>query len=219
MQTYYIPFNEFNPSKLVKSEVKHESTSDEVCLYDSNYRTPSVRFQTIELKYQYETPQGLVVAPLAIEAPELYSPNGIREITHDVNYKSQVMLCIFDMLDPQCQIFCSMGLEHLGLPPGFWQLLYTWCLDCVWSHKLEIPTVARLPNKRCLESITPFPIYFKCDPDTGNPLSGINPSKYFDLITLDKIGFPNFRQTIFKAPIKSSNFGIGTVINFDRSRF
>lgn len=206
MDTLYVEHNEFNPDQMVKTALESKQSKPRVDPANPTAGAQSVTYQLMTLMYEYTVPtkdgvNNKVVAPLAVQAPEIFSPQGIMTKVNAQGFETASIFVMFDMTKPDVQAFCSLGKDHNGMDPGFFQLLYRWCVNRVWELRSQIPTVARLPSPEAMLGMFPYPLYYSRDPMTNKVVPGSNPSKYFNLMSRGKRGSVMRKETQFKAPL------------------
>lgn len=213
MDTLFTTFDTFETERMVKTSLDTKQSKPRADPNNPSAPPQSVTYQVTSLQYEYDVKDektGQVtknVAPLAVEAPELFSPMGIATKFNSNGYEAASLFTIFDFRKGEVKNFCSLGESHTGMAAGFWQQLYSWCLNRIWELRSQIPTVQRLPAKEALLGMFAYPIYFSRDPSTGDVVSGSNPSKYFNLLCRGKPGSAMRKETLFKAPIVTGEVG------------
>lgn len=207
MDKLYIKHTEFNPDNLIKTNVESKQSKPRVDPSNPAAGAQSVPYQVMPIRYQYSVKREdgtsvPVIGPLSIEAPPLFSPSGIMIKSNSEGFDTGSIFTTFDMTDPDVRSFCSMGPEHTGDEPGFWQKLYVWCLDKVFEARPQIPSIMnRARDKASLAGLFGFPLYFKRDMATGDILPGSNPSRFFNLTSYGKVGSAGRKETTFQSSI------------------
>lgn len=207
MDTLYVEHTEFNPDQMIKTALESKQSKPRVDPANPAAGAQSVAYQLLTLVYEYLVPNKdgtitKVVAPLSVQAPEIYSPQGIMTKINPQGFETASIFVMFDMTKPDIKAFCSLGPEHTGIEAGFFQKLYRWCIDRVWELRAQIPSVARnIPTKAALVGMFSYPLYYARDVTSGDVIPGSNPSKYFNLLSRGKRGSVMRKETQFKAPI------------------
>lgn len=207
MDTLYVEHNEFNPDQMIKTALESKQSKPRIDPANPAAGAQSVAYQLFTLMYEYVVPNKdgtttKVVAPLSVQAPEIYSPQGIMTKINPQGFETASIFVMFDMTKPDVKAFCSLGPEHTGIEAGFFQKLYRWCIDRVWELRAQIPSVARnIPTKAALVGMFAYPLHYARDVTSGEVIPGSNPSKYFNLLSRGKRGSVMRKETQFKAPI------------------
>lgn len=206
MEHPFIKFTEFNPANMVPASLDAKQSKPRVDPANPGAGAQSVSYHVTALLYEYDVVDqrgnpAKVVAPLSVEAPELYSPQGIQSKINAQGFETASLFTVFDMTKDDVKAFCSLGPEHTGMAAGFWQVFYKWCMERVWALRMNIPTVARLPAPEALLGMFNYPLFFTRDPATSKVTAGSNPSKYFNLLCYGKPGSATRKETLFKVPI------------------
>ena len=210
MEQLHIKHSEFNPTCMVKTSLDSKQSKPKLDPQNPTAGLQSVSYHVSQILYEYSSTDQKgnpckVVAPLAVECPELYSPIGILSKINVQGYETASLFTVFDMTKQDIKSFCSLGKEHSGLDPGFWQVFYKWCMQRVWELRSQIPTVARLPAIEALLGMFAYPLYFARDPVSSQVMVGSNPSKYFNLLCHGQSGSVTRKETLFKAPISDGD--------------
>ena len=199
---YKIKYNEFDPNRLVPTSVEGKMSKARIDPANPQAGLQQVPYQVYKILYNYEITDPKtgktrdVVAPLAVEAPELFTPAGVVSKMGQLGYETASIFTIFNMGNEEVRDFCSFNKQA----PGFWFKLHSYYMNKMWENRQQIKLIAGLPMMAAMAGVFPVPIFVTYDQATGEVNQNANPTKFFELLSSGKRGSPLRKETLFNTP-------------------
>lgn len=215
----FINHANFNPDRLVKTQFETKTSKPKQDPQSGAMVTMQYHVCPIMYEYDLTDSEGKTcrsVAPLCIEAPELFSPSGILTKASMNGYDSSSIFTTFNLTDPEVASFVDFGHPgdpQAGIPkkePGFWEKFYRASIQRLWEVRAGIQSLSRITSIGAMEGVFGYPIFFTRDGNSA-VIAGKNPSKYFNLLSYGKPGSFTRKETLFTVPIEEKKIGDKTI--------
>jgi len=208
METPKVNFTKFNPANLQKTApVQKQSAPKPVDPNNPDGEKKPITYYNIPFQYKYTVldksgKERSVISDLYIEGPEI-SCGGIL-----TKGNSASVFATFDMKDPDIRQFVNYPSDDTHddemteeqreqAKTSTMSEIYEHTLNTCWDNRGAVGL--KITKKEFMPGVVSFPIYYKRDDITSQPIRGRNPSKYFGLLNFGKPGSYNRRETIFTA--------------------
>lgn len=200
-----VHYTKFDPKRVVIDTV-HTKNSKPAPPKDNPQGAPvSVQYHEIPIKYRYvvvgaDGKESEVLDTLCIEGPATKCFNGVK--IENGLYGVKASLCAsYDLKDPSTAAFVSFEPDAKSTM----QQLHGALVDGLITLKargVAPPLFSLCRDRRGFEEKLDEFIKLPTDKNTGQPIAGAKPRKFYDLISMGAVGSPFRRETPFLLPIK-----------------